>query len=516
MSFLTYQVRDEDPQLVAFDFSEIPGVANNPHFAVRVEFQQGSGGTEGNNRFDGITLQGVPMEQVANDPPSLVDAEWPADGVVSLRAGGAALTLHANAMFDDPDGDPMSFTVHAGREDMVEVVWVGEDLVVRGLRAGESEVVIEANDGKNEPVSGSFRVLVHPEPFDLAGGAVYVLKEWDGDSPALTYPSHAIFLRGDRSDPDLSADLDRAYGIGAEEADRERDVDFPYSAESGTRINGLGESGFSFVNAGAARDLGGAVLALDTRGLTGGELEFTAATVRANDRRYAIRLQYRIGHEGPFADVVSGSSESVEYVSSTVDGDTMTFGPIALPEEALDREYVQLAWRYHHVDGDTGEAAEIRCDDIIVVGTTAASPDQDFAAWQRVQFPRLADLADPGISGPLADPYGFGLPNLARYALGISGQEDLKDRLPVLQASGDGSVAFRFRYDPAKTDIAWMVETSEDLRDWSETIFDSREDPGALPDEVGWLEVGHPGVGARGFYRLRVSRTGSGDGGDQP
>jgi len=48
-----------DPALATLDFSGIDASDNNPNFKLKVEFQQGSGGTVGNNRFDNFTLEGT-------------------------------------------------------------------------------------------------------------------------------------------------------------------------------------------------------------------------------------------------------------------------------------------------------------------------------------------------------------------------------------------------------------------------------------------------------------------------
>jgi hypothetical protein len=50
---------DGDPALATLDFSGIDATDNNPNFKLKVEFQQGSGGTVGNNRFDNFTLEGI-------------------------------------------------------------------------------------------------------------------------------------------------------------------------------------------------------------------------------------------------------------------------------------------------------------------------------------------------------------------------------------------------------------------------------------------------------------------------
>jgi len=45
--------------LQTFNFSSDPAVANNPKFAVKIQFSNNNTGTSGNDRFDNITLLGV-------------------------------------------------------------------------------------------------------------------------------------------------------------------------------------------------------------------------------------------------------------------------------------------------------------------------------------------------------------------------------------------------------------------------------------------------------------------------
>ncbi|MBL9172936.1 MAG: CotH kinase family protein, partial [Verrucomicrobiales bacterium] len=47
--------------VVVLDFAAIPSVENNPNFGIRIAFAQGSGGTGGNNRFDNLTVRGIPL-----------------------------------------------------------------------------------------------------------------------------------------------------------------------------------------------------------------------------------------------------------------------------------------------------------------------------------------------------------------------------------------------------------------------------------------------------------------------
>jgi hypothetical protein len=105
---------------------------------------------------------------------------------------------------------------------------------------------------------------------------------------------------------------------------------------------------------------------VDTTGLDSAAVRWLGGTLEPNVRRYAIRLQYRIGWTGAFLDVLSGG-QPVEYLVQDK-GHTEILGPIALPVEALEQPYVQLLWRYYHVDGDSGARAQLRLDDILITG----------------------------------------------------------------------------------------------------------------------------------------------------
>ncbi|MDO8945198.1 MAG: CotH kinase family protein, partial [Desulfobacterales bacterium] len=56
ISYRTNSVADANPALVTLDFSSIPETDDNADFALRITFEQGTGGTAGNNRFDNLTL----------------------------------------------------------------------------------------------------------------------------------------------------------------------------------------------------------------------------------------------------------------------------------------------------------------------------------------------------------------------------------------------------------------------------------------------------------------------------
>ncbi|WP_035609755.1 CotH kinase family protein [Haloferula sp. BvORR071] len=100
--FTTINPVDGDPTVQILDFRSLTAVNDNPLFAVRIAFQQGSGGTGGNNRFDNLTVEGNELPTVpgtyanwraeefpnpadqANDAISGPEANPSGDGVPNL------------------------------------------------------------------------------------------------------------------------------------------------------------------------------------------------------------------------------------------------------------------------------------------------------------------------------------------------------------------------------------------------------------------------------------------------
>ncbi|MEJ1237802.1 CotH kinase family protein [Chryseolinea sp. T2] len=54
--FTSVAPKDGVPEIVSLDFTDISAVNNNPNFRVLIEFEAGSGGSAGNNRFDNVTI----------------------------------------------------------------------------------------------------------------------------------------------------------------------------------------------------------------------------------------------------------------------------------------------------------------------------------------------------------------------------------------------------------------------------------------------------------------------------
>lgn len=207
----------------------------------------------------------------------------------------------------------------------------------------------------------------NPTPHVLSGGN-YTFTSWDASSPAGSYPLNMRFHRGPSQDPGLTAEPNADY-TGA------------YNGTSGSRMNGLGADGFSWRNIGTEGNLGAAVLALNTTGLSNIYVSWTGGTVAidATTREYRIRLQYRVGTGGSFADVPG----PIEYTSTAPAGHSQDFGPTLLPAAVNNQPVVQLRWKYYYVTGGNTRP-QLRVDNILVqsgqlpgdgTGSAAVVPD---------------------------------------------------------------------------------------------------------------------------------------------
>jgi len=268
--------------------------------------------------------------------------------------------------------------------------------------------------------------IMNPEPHDLARGP-YRFNYWPDDKPGNTFPPHMVFQQTNLTDPGLTDEMTDVYHIPEDEyhSDDHRSIGYPYSLTRRTRLTGWGADGITFINTGRDRDLGAAVLALNTMGLDSIMVSWTGGTRLPNSRIYAIRLQYRVGVTDPFNDVLDEDGEIVEYVRHPIGGHFQFMEPVMLPEEANDQPYVQLRWKYYHVDGTSGPRAKLLLDNILV--TTGKHPhtlfpdafelaqgDYTFDYWSREQpehtFPPnmvflQSRMDDPVLNDEMVEPY---------------------------------------------------------------------------------------------------------------
>jgi hypothetical protein len=206
-----------------------------------------------------------------------------------------------------------------------------------------------------------------PEAYDFSDGS-YVFESWAADAPAGTFPAHMAFVYMDEADPGLDSQIeDFTNGV--------------YNLDSRTRINGLGDDGFAFINTSNEDGnpgypgvrLGGAILALNTLGRKDIDVEWEGKTILPNSRVYNIRLQYRIGDEGLFKDVLDQGGNPVEYLRNPDEGHTQQLSPVRLPAEVDNKVYIQLLWRYYYtgveLDPESGQRSQLAVSRIIAAAT---------------------------------------------------------------------------------------------------------------------------------------------------
>ena len=348
-----------DYSLQQYDLSAYPELSALPELRFRVLAHGPTTVTdEGNQRFDNIVLQGR-MIAGANQPPVVVEP-LPDQVLVEEEQ---AIHLPLSACFSDPENDTLEIEAISDATGIVLSSVIEGELVLQPVSRGSATISVEASDGEYT-ADFQLHVLVHPLPLheDLSFSA------WAPDTPERLYPQHMLFLQSREEDPGVNTPLTDAYFIPHDDyhEDDSASIGFPYNNTKRTRINGLGEGGIAFLNTGRDRDLGGLLLAVDTRFCDSLALSWSAGTLTEGTRGYALRLQARIGKTGPFSNVLH-LGQLVEYVAS-VSGDSISFGPIELPESLLGEERVELLWRYYHLSGDSGSRSQIVLDDLELTG----------------------------------------------------------------------------------------------------------------------------------------------------
>lgn len=355
--------------------------------------------------------------------------------------GEGNLTIHLGEWFPDVDNIESALLFFSD-ETVLSGSISGGSFTLTALRAGEATFTVVAADQ-----SHTARVLIYGAPFVL-GENEYVFDFWSPDQPAGSYPANMLFTQSDVTDPGLGTPSLFAYRIPPEDAADAQDALFPYRATSRTRINGLGSEGIRFINTGRGRDVGAAVLSLDTRQASHMRVSWTAGTDLPNSRVYALRLQYRIGLGKPWTDLPGENGDPLVYIRNTVSGHAERFGPVSLPPSAHGQPLVQLRWLYHHISGSSGPRAALRLDDIEVASGSA----RRFEDWLFLEFTDPLIRNNPAFSAPNADPTGSGMPNLIRYALGLGWMELPSVPLLSLEISA-GESALRFFRHPDRSDL---------------------------------------------------------------
>lgn len=335
----------DKPQVYAVDFKGIPDVDDNPLFAVKIIIgfdPNDLGGLIGNNRLDNVSLDGEAMPGVTR-PPVMVEqlSEY-----IELIENQVPLSLELKKYFHHPDGHQLQYSIDNPRPDMATVEIVNNQLTISPLKRGGCNVQLTVNDGINPAIERSFYLLVYPEAAPLSEES-FVFDQWSPDEPEGSFPEHMIFLQSQEDDPQPATSFMNAYSIPASEYSitDQHNIGFPYRNQSRTRINGLNDNGISFINTGRGRDLGAALLAIDARNIQDMVFSWKASTIQTHSLAYNIRLQYRTNIASDWKSWMDGDGNPVEYVRNSFD--SQTFYLMALPDDAVNKPYVQLRWLYY-------------------------------------------------------------------------------------------------------------------------------------------------------------------------
>ncbi len=96
---------------------------------------------------------------------------------------------------------------------------------------------------------------------------------------------------------------------------------------------------------------------------------------------------------------------------------------------------------------------------------TSTTTVNSFSSWQSKYF-SSADQGDATISGPGADPYGSGVPNLLAYALQLNPATAKPTDVPQPTVQ-NGHLAITYFVPSAVTDVTYIVEVSSNLATWN-------------------------------------------------
>lgn len=343
------------------------------------------------------------------------------------------------------------------------------------------EIEITLNDN-NISLTANFVQDVEsyfPPAFNLSSGA-FSFTEWSTDAEAGSFPANMSFVYMEDEDPGLYAQISgETSGI--------------FNLDNRTRINGLGEDGISFINTGNSdgnpgypgTQLGGAIVALDTRGEKKISLSFDAGTLAPNSRVYHLRLQYRIGGVGAFSDVMK-DGEPVEYKRNSTAGHSQSFTSIVLPEEIENQEYVQLLWRYYYtderLDEDSGQRTQIRLDNIFIPGI--------------IEAPELQKPVDEAVNlNPQITLEWQALADVDFYDIQLSDDENFSNLIIDSLAHSSNTFTPDFNLDFGET-YFWRIRAGNDreVSEWSSVFTFS-----TVQQENGFVSLTTPRNNATGL-----------------
>lgn len=139
---------------------------------------------------------------------------------------------------------------------------------------------------------------------------------------------------------------------------------------------------------------------------------------------------------------------------------------------------------------------------------TVTISDRPIDAWRFSRF-TAAELANPALSGDLADFESDGITNLQEYALGLNPKISDRIGLPKPNLQPSGALALIYQRPTSTSDITYIAEVSNDLATWNSgpgytaTVLITGNEVQERWTVGSLLAPDPPG---RQFIRLRVSR----------
>jgi hypothetical protein len=132
---------------------------------------------------------------------------------------------------------------------------------------------------------------------------------------------------------------------------------------------------------------------------------------------------------------------------------------------------------------------------------------QSFALWQSLNFTAV-QLANTAFSGPDADPFQRGIPNLLQYALGLTPGTASASALPVfgqLNVGGKNYLTLTFTKPLTIGDVRYNVQVSSDVQTWnSGSGYAVRVDNGTTNHAV-FRDATAIGDTPRHYMRLQIT-----------
>ncbi len=320
--------------------------------------------------------------------------EWEANVEVMrefARARPDVVREHLSAAFDLPAWPELDVVVPATSVGQIRINQAplpaaeATESTWQGRFVAGSLVVLEAVPepgvrflGWSDGVEGeSVRLLVVNEALSLVPRFEPVaLPPDDGQPRHVLAERPYVFESLSQAEPEISDGSLRLLGSSVPDP-RANGIgigpwNLPLDLSQGSRFRALGADGIAMRNTGVSQEgafgyVGGVELQLNLTGVQGATLAWTAEQLSPGQRRYGLRLQYRVGNQGTFQDWLDSDNDPVVFETATSSAGVDRFEGLRLPTSAWDQPLVSVRWLYHQLDDNqAGDVRpEIRLDNIV-------------------------------------------------------------------------------------------------------------------------------------------------------